>query len=147
MSVALLDVNVLIALIDPEHINHEDAHRWFAKQRKAGWATCLLTINGCVRILSNPSYPAVGATPAGIVALMSKMCSLPGHQFWSDSVSLLDDRVFRPEVIKGHNQITDVYLLALAIHHRGKLATFDRSIPWKAVLGAKAEHLVLIGSE
>jgi len=145
MSVALLDVNVLIALMDPTHPNHEDAHQWFTRQRRAGWATCSITINGCIRILSNPSYGAVDATPSEIAALLSKMCALSGHQFWNDSVSLLDARLFRSEAIKGHNQITDVYLLGLAFHHRGKLATFDRSIPWKAVVGAKADQLDLVG--
>jgi len=77
---------------------------------------------------------------------MSRMCSLSGHQFWQDSVSLLDPGIFRSELVKGHNQITDAYLLGLAFHHRGKLATFDRSIPWKAVVGAKANHVDLIGS-
>lgn len=145
MSVALPDVNVLISLIDPAHPNHDDSHRWFARQRSAGWATCSTTINGCIRILSNPGYGAAGATPSGIAAILKKMCSLDGHQFWSDSVSLLEERIFRPEAIQGHNQITDVYLLGLAFHHRGKLATFDRTIPWKAVVGAKANHLDLIG--
>jgi len=144
MSVALLDVNALLALMDPLHPNHEDAHRWFTRQRRAGWATCSVTINGCIRILSNPAYGAVDPKPAAAALLLAKMCSLAGHQFWGDSVSLLDGRIFRPDAIKGHNPITDVYLLGLAFHHRAKLATFDRSIPWKAVIGAKPEHLDLI---
>jgi hypothetical protein len=114
MRAALLDVNVLIALFDPGHPNHEDAHRWFSRNRKQGWATCAVTINGCIRVLSSPSYPA-------------------------------DETLFRPEAIAGHRQVTDVYLLGLAIRRGGRLATFDRSIPLKAVRGARAECMEVLG--
>ena len=144
MSVPLLDVNVLIALIDPAHPNHDNAHLWFAAHKR-GWATCPTTINGCIRILSNPAYPAMDSTPARMIDLMRKMCSSAGHRFWHESVWLLDEQVFRQQAITNYRQITDVYLLGLAVHHRGTLATFDRSIPWKAVVGARANHIDLIG--
>ena len=145
MSIALLDVNVLVALHDPSHPNHEDAHRWFGRNRKRGWATCPVTANGCVRVLSNPAYPSVTATPAEVASRLRVLCAGPDHEFWSDSVSLLDESLFRLQAIAGHRQITDIYLLGLAIRHGGRLATFDRSIPLKAVVGASAAHLELIG--
>ena len=146
MSRALLDVNVLVALHDPAHPNHEDAHRWFGRNRKRGWATCPVTVNGCVRVLSNPAYPTVAATPAEAASRLRILCAGPDHEFWSDSVSLLDESLFRPQAITGHRQITDIYLLGLAVRHGGRLATFDRSIPLKAVAGAGPAPLELLGS-
>lgn len=146
MNTALLDVNVLVALHDPAHPNHEDAQRWFGRNRKRGWATCPVTVNGFVRVLSNPAYPTVTATPAEVASRLRALCAGPGHEFWSDSVSLLDESLFRPQAIAGHQQITDTYLLGLAVRHGGRLATFDRSIPLKAAVGAGAAHLDLIGN-
>jgi len=146
MSIVLLDVNVLVALFDPAHPNHEDAHQWFGRHRRRGWATCPLTINGCVRVLSNPAYPTVEATAAEVISRLRILCSGPDHHFWHDSVSLLDEKLFRPNMIPGHQKITDAYLLGLAVRQNGGLATFDRSIPIKAVVGARPEHLHLIGA-
>ena len=146
MSIALLDVNVLVALHDPAHPNHEDAHRWFGRNRKRGWATCTITVNGCVRVLSNPAYPTVSATPAEAASRLEALCAGPDHEFWSDSVSLLDESLFRLQAITGHQQIADIYLRGLAVRHSGRLATFDRSIPLKAVVGAGPDRLELIGS-
>jgi uncharacterized protein len=146
VSVALLDVNVLVALFDPAHNNHEDAHRWFGRNRKHGWATCPITANGCIRVLSNPAYPTVEATPAEVAERLRSFCSSTDHHFWADSVSLTDESLFRPTMITGHQKITDVYLLGLAVRNHGKLATFDRSIPLKAVTGAGAGSVVLIES-
>jgi hypothetical protein len=145
MSVCLLDVNVLVALFDPVHPNHEDAHRWFAANRKRGWATCPLTINGCVRIICNPAYPSAETTAADIVSYLRTLCSSPEHEFWQDSISLLDESLFRPRLI-GHRSITDIYLLGLAVRRDGALVTFDRSIPLKAVIGSSGRHLEVIGS-
>jgi len=144
MSVGLLDVNVLIALLDPAHPNHEDAHGWFGRNRKRGWATCPLTINGCVRVLCNPAYPTVDATPDEVIVRLRRLCSASDHRFWPDAVALLDERLFDPRRIAGHQRITDIYLLGLAVHQRGKLVTCDRSIPLKAVIGAEASHLEVL---
>jgi toxin-antitoxin system PIN domain toxin len=141
MSVALLDVNVLVALFDPAHPNHDEAHLWFGRNRRRGWASCPVTINGCVRVLSNPAYPTVDATPAEVLSRLSVLCASPDHRFWSDSVSLLENALFRPKMITGHQKVTDVYLLGLAVRHDGRLATFDRSIPLNAVVGAEPHHL------
>jgi len=144
MSVALLDVNVLVALFDPAHQNHEDAHRWFARNRRHGWATCPITINGCVRVLSNPAYPTVEAAPAEVIRRLRSFCVSTDHHFWADSVSLTDESLFAPTMIGGHQKITDAYLLGLAVRNHGKLATFDRSIPTKAVRAARPGNLVVI---
>ena len=139
---SLLDVNVLIALFDPDHIHHEPAHRWFGDHRSGGWATCPLTENGVVRVLSNPAYSAGAERPARIVERLDMFRSSGDHVFWPDDVSLCDSGVFSLTV--GHRQMTDVYLLALARGHDGRLVTFDRSIPLKAVRGAHPDDLVVI---
>jgi uncharacterized protein len=144
MSAALLDVNVLIALFDPAHPNHEEAHRWFGRQKMDGWATCPMTENGCVRVLSNPAYPTIEATPVEVIERLREMCTDAKHEFWDERLSVLDPHVFHPAFISGSQKITDVYLLALAVRHRGRLATFDRSIPIKAVAGAESDHIELL---
>ena len=143
MSVALLDVNVLVALLDPMHVHHEDAHRWFGLNKKHGWSTCPITINGCVRVLSNPAYPTVTTTPAEIAERLRDFCATPHHHFWSDAISLTDEALFSWPMIGGHQKITDAYLLGLAVHYHGRLATFDKSIPLKAVHGAGPGHWVV----
>jgi toxin-antitoxin system PIN domain toxin len=146
LSIALLDVNVLIALVDSGHHNHEAAHRWFGRNRKYGWATCPLTINGFVRILSNPAYPTVEATPAEAAGALQEMCSTTDHHFWEDSASLLDESLFRLSAISRHQKVTDAYLLGLAVRNHGLLATFDRSIPVKAIHGFSPGNLLVIGA-
>ena len=142
----LLDINVLVALFDPAHVNHDDAHHWFGAHRKRGWATCPITINGCVRVLSNPAYPSVSATSTEVMSRLRSLCSASDHEFWAEGLSLLDAELFRLTAIAGHQKITDVYLLGLAVRRGGTLITFDRSISLKAVIGAERTHLRLLGS-
>ena len=85
---ALLDVNVLVALFDPDHVHHEAAHEWFAANRGAGWATCPLTESALVRILSNAAYTGVRETPANIVERLKAFCASGGHAFWADEISI-----------------------------------------------------------
>lgn len=144
MSVSLLDVNVLIALFDPSHVHHERAHRWFGRNRKHGWATCPLTLNGCIRIFSNPAYASVAAKPAEVIDRLRVLCASPHHEFWADSVSLLDEEFFRPQLIAGHQTITDIYLLGLAVRRHGTLATFDSTITRHGVAHATTRHIALI---
>jgi hypothetical protein len=139
---ALLDVNFLIALFDPDHVHHEPAHAWFGRHRSAGWATCPLTENGLVRILANPAYSPAAERPAEIAGRLASLRESGHHVFWPDDVSVCDPSVFSLSV--GHRQLTDVYLLALAVRRAGCLTTFDRSIPVKVVRGARAEHLVVV---
>lgn len=113
MSV-LLDVNVLVALLDPGRIFHDVAHDWFGA-RRTPWATCPLTENGAVRVISNPRYPNTTGTASTAADLVGGLCGLPGHVFWPDSVSLLDPDVCQIGYLTASGQVTDSYLLALAV--------------------------------
>jgi uncharacterized protein len=139
---ALLDVNVVVALFDPNHIHHEPAHVWFAEHRAAGWATCPLTENGVVRVLSNPAYASVAERPQEVARRLTAFRASGHHEFWPDDVSICDTSLFG--LTAGHRQLTDVYLLGLATAHGGCLVTFDRSVPLKAVRQANVENLVII---
>jgi len=141
---ALLDVNVLIALFDPDHVHHEIAHDWFADHRAAGWATCPLTENGFVRVLSNPARGGEVRGVPELVARLRKFCASGRHEFWPDSISLCDERLFDPSLARGHKQLTDVYLLGLAVKRGGCLVTFDRKLPLGAVKGARRESLAVV---
>lgn len=136
MTVYLLDVNVLLALSDPMHLYHEGAHRWFSTRGKTGWATCPLTENGFVRIASHPSYPNRPGDAPLVITLLRQFCAMPGHSFWPDAVSIRD--MLQPGALFTHNQLTDIYLLGLAVAQGGKLATFDQRITSTLVRGGVA---------
>jgi uncharacterized protein len=142
--VALLDINVLAALFDPDHVHHEAAHRWFAKERRRSWATCPIFENGLIRILSSAAYADPPQAPLDTAARLQQFCESGNHEFWPDEISMRDLRPAQPGFALSHKQITDVYLLALAHHHDGRLATLDRSIPLSAVEGATSRHLEII---
>ncbi len=144
MRPALLDVNLLVALFDPEHVHHETAHDWFADTASDGWATCPMTENGFVRVLANPAYGAAISRPSELVARLRRFCKGPHYRFWTDDVSLRDETLFDPSFLTSHRQLTDIYLLGLARRHGGRLATFDRTIPLKAVVGARRELLEVV---
>jgi hypothetical protein len=142
---ALLDVNVLIALLDPDHVFHERAHAWWGANLQSGWASCPVTENGVVRIMSNPGYSrAAHFAPGDLISRLRTFARQTIHEFWPDDISLRDATVFATERIHGSRQITDLYLLALAAKHHGKLATFDGGIPISAVRSAKAENLCAV---
>ena len=140
---ALLDVNVLVALFDQDHASHQSALRWFSDHGTSGWASSPITQNGCIRVMSQPTYP--NALPvAAIVDRLREASSHESHAFWPDDISILDDAVVDRERVHGPRQLTDVYLLALAVAKRGRLVTFDRAIPLEAVRGAQKRHLVIL---
>ena len=139
---ALLDVNVIVALFDPNHIHHDPAHQWFAEHPASGWATCPLTENGVIRVLSNPAYSSVAERPQEVARRLAAFRASGRHVFWPDDVSVCDTTLFSLSV--GHRQLTDIYLLGLATAHDGCLATFDRSVPLKAVRRATLVNLVII---
>jgi toxin-antitoxin system PIN domain toxin len=139
----LLDVNVLIALIDPTHIQHDRAHDWFARTGRRAWATCPLTENGMLRIVGNSRYPSSPGNPAAVAELMSVFLALGGREFWPDDVSLLDPNRVDATRLLNSAQITDSYLLALAGAHGGKLATLDRHMVTAAVTdGSRAIYMI-----
>jgi toxin-antitoxin system PIN domain toxin len=141
--VALLDVNVLIALFDPNHVHHEVAHDWFADDRSSGWATCPITENGLIRVLS--AAASTSATrPRDLIEGLRTFCRSGHHVWWDRTVSLRDQTLFDHASIGGSRQITDIYLLGLAKWMGGRLATFDQTIPLGAVVGATRDHLAVI---
>jgi len=144
--VSLLDVNLLVALFDPDHVHHDLAHDWFADHHTGGWATCPVTENGFVRVLANPAYGSAIARPSELVERLRQFCASKHHAFWPDAVSLGDTRVFNAAFIRGHRQITDIYLLGIAMNAGGRLATLDRTIPLAAVRGATRARLAVISA-
>lgn len=142
---ALLDVNVIIALLDPDHAFHNRAHDWWAANAGRGWASCPLTENGVVRIMSNPGYSQHASfTPGNLIARLQKFTENSDHEFWPDDISLRDETIFLTGHIHGSRLLTDLYLLALAAKREGRLATFDHGIPLSAVKAAKAPNLCVI---
>jgi len=140
---ALLDVNVLIALLDADHSVHARAMTWFASRAKVGWASCPITQNGCVRVMSHPSYP--NALPVrAVMDRLAEAGASPFHEFWPDDISLLDAKVANSGRIHGPRQITDVYLLALAVRHGGQFVTFDAAVSRAAVIGADKTHVLVL---
>ncbi|MBK1688141.1 TA system VapC family ribonuclease toxin [Rubrivivax gelatinosus] len=142
---ALLDVNVLVALLDAGHLHHHAAMDWMATHEAAGWASCPLTQNGCLRILSLPSYPNP-QPPALVAQRLAEAVVHESHAFWPDDLSLLQPGLLRWDRVLSSRHITDLYLLALAVRHGGRLVTLDRSIALEAVPGATPEHLTVIGA-
>ena len=140
---ALLDVNVLVALLDGGHLHHRVAMDWLTAHARAGWASCPLTQNGCLRILSLPTYPNP-QPPARVAERLAAATADRSHVFWPDSLSLLEPERLHWERVLSTRHITDVYLLALAVEHRGCLVTFDRSLAVAAVPGALKKHLVVL---
>jgi toxin-antitoxin system PIN domain toxin len=140
---ALLDVNVLIALLDADHLHHARASAWLAANLSAGWASCAITQNGCVRIMSQPGYP--GSLPAARVAERLRAATTTvHHRFIGAAPSLLDTSQFDCEQLLGHRQLTDAWLLGLAAANALRLVTFDAHVPSRVVRVARAEHLVVL---
>ncbi len=142
----LLDVNVMIALIDPAHVGHDAAHAWFAGVGSASWATCPITENGVMRIVGHPSYPNSAGSPAAVAPIVARLRALPGHVFWNDAFSLVGTNLVDVAHISTPGQVTDTYLLALAVANGGRLATFDRRLSTNAVRGGKAGLHVIDGN-
>jgi uncharacterized protein len=138
---ALLDVNVLIALHDPQHVHHALAVDWLVAHAADGWASCPITQNGCLRVMSQPAYPQARGV-AELIDLLGGSFRAPTHQFWPDDISLFTGSTLRKGTVLGHRQLTDAYLLALAVAHGGRFVSFDRAIAVGSVSGAGKEHLV-----
>ncbi|WP_436701106.1 TA system VapC family ribonuclease toxin [Nocardioides sp. BYT-33-1] len=139
---ALLDVKVLLALFDTDHADHRRAWDWLRDNVEHGWASCPLTENGFVRIISQPRYPHP-IPPGQAIALLGEAAATDLHEFWPDDVSVLDPTRMTRDRVHGPRQLTDLYLLSLAVAHEGRLVTFDDAVPLSAVPGATADHLVV----
>ena len=139
----LLDVNVLIALIDPVHVGNSSALRWFSAVGEQSWATCPMTENAVLRIVGHRSYPNWPGNPSVVAESLDRFRKHPGHTFWPDDISLLDAQKFDLSRLLNPSQVTDSYLLALAIAHGGQLATLHRRmIPDAVRNGAQGIHLI-----
>jgi uncharacterized protein len=125
----LLDVNVLIALLWPAHESHLPVQRWFQRHSRQGWATCPLTEAGFVRIVSNPAFSPDAVRPEEASRLLSANQKHDSHQFWPDEIGFAHALQLGRLRLGGHQQVTDAYLLGLALHRKGSLATLDRSVP------------------
>jgi toxin-antitoxin system PIN domain toxin len=128
VTIALPDVNVLVALAWPNHIHHEPAHAWFSEHQAAGWATCPLTESGFVRVSSNPRLTPEARRPREALQLLEKIVSLAGHVFWDDATSIVRSAHVARERLTGYRQVTDAHLVAIALAHGGRVATFDRGM-------------------
>ncbi|HYK61264.1 MAG TPA: TA system VapC family ribonuclease toxin [Bryobacteraceae bacterium] len=136
----LLDVNALIALVDADHIHHQRMRRWFDEHAHDGWATCPITENGFIRVVSNAKYPSGQRTSAELVGTLRdlKTAGVEAYQFWPDDITFTDNALFRPEYLVRSGHVTDAYLLGLAAKHGGRLVSFDGSLPWQAIRGASS---------
>jgi toxin-antitoxin system PIN domain toxin len=137
----LLDVNVLIALLDASHEHNQLVRRWFLRQQENGWATCPITENGFLRIVSSTAYPNLRITPGEAASVLNglKQNFFRNYRFWPNDISLADPAIFDLGLITGARQTTDLYLAGLAKRNAGHLATLDDSVSWKAVRGATAK--------
>ena len=142
---ALLDVNVLIALLDAAHVHHREAMQWIEKEIGNGWASCPLTQNGCIRVMAQPGYPGA-FRPTEVAERLGGATADPAHEFWPADRSLLDADTLDWSHVLGHHQITDAYLLSLAVQRDGRFATFDRNVPLAAVRGAEQRHMVVLAN-
>ena len=140
---ALLDISVLLALLDRDHVLHERGRQWFEEEVRHGWASCAVTQNGFVRILSQPGYPSPVPTGSAM-RLLAAATAAAYHEYWPSDLSILDETVFDHARIHGPRQLTDVYLLGLAARHGGRLVTFDQTIALAAVPTAKPDNLVVL---
>jgi len=140
---ALLDVNVLIALHDANHVHHAIATQWLISNIDQGWASCAMTQNGCLRIMAQSGYSNPQPLPV-LVRMLQKSTQSQAHEFWGDGPSLLDATCFQHTHIHSPRQLTDLYLLALAVAHQGRFVTFDHRIPLSAVHGATSRDLVVL---
>jgi hypothetical protein len=140
---SLLDVNVVVALLDRDHIHHRSARSWLEREIHHGWASCAITQNGVVRVMSQPRYPN-SVTTAEAADLLTAATRSAHHAYWSCDVSLIDPVVVDRSFLHGPRQVTDVYLLALATSKSGRFVSFDGAVPIDAVRGARSENLVVL---
>ena len=137
----LYDVNVLIAMFDDEHAQHDTTMRWHSENAAAGWATCPITQNGLIRIMSQPTYTRPLTTRQVTERLWEAMLD-DKHVFLPDDVSLANPQIVAADALISHKATTDIYLLALAVGHNAQFVTFDHGVSLRAVVGATAAHLV-----
>jgi toxin-antitoxin system PIN domain toxin len=140
--VALLDVNLLIALAWPNHVHHASAHAWFGARAPLGWATCSIVELGFVRVSSNARAVPAAVSPQEAASLLRRITALRGHQFWTDDIRFAESPEVARSRVVGHQQVTDAHLVALAVRRGGCLATLDRGVRALVAAGLSAESAV-----
>jgi toxin-antitoxin system PIN domain toxin len=143
-TISLLDVNVLIATAWPTHPAHGKAQQWLANHALEGWATCPLTELAFVRILSNPAFSPHALRPNDALALLRANLAHPAHQFWSDEIPLGTALEPLGTTLTGHQQLTDAYLLGLAILRKGRLVTLDQTVARLLSNKTEQQHFVVV---
>lgn len=128
MTTYLLDVNVLVALLWPAHESHQLALRWFHRLGRKGWATCGITQAGFVRIVSNPAFTRDALSPQQAIELLETNAGHPAHRLWKDENGFLSLVAPFADRITGSRQVTDAFLLGLALRNKGKVATLDQAM-------------------
>ena len=141
--IPLYDVNVLIAMFDDEHAQHQSTLQWHRVNAALGWATCPITQNGLIRIMSQPAYTRP-LTTRQVADRLYEATLDHNHRFVPDDISLTDPKVVNFDALLSHKTTTDIYLLALAVAHNARFVTFDRGVSLRSVVGATAEHLVTL---
>lgn len=142
MTVYLLDVNLLIALAWPDHVHHAAAHRWFVTAGSKGWATCPLTQLAFVRISANPRIVSAAVSPREASRTLASITAQPGHYFWPDTLEITAIPEFSNAALSGHRQVTDAYLIGIARHRKGKLATLDKGLSSLVLDPAERRNLI-----
>lgn len=133
--IALLDVNVLLALVWSNHPNHGAAHEWFSREAGMGWATCTLTQSGFLRLSLNPQVVQVAIDGPTASSLLNGLIAHSAHQH-IDRIPSLSGPVFEEifQQVNGYRQLSDAVLLYIARTHAAQLVTFDQAIasicPW-----------------
>lgn len=139
----LLDVNVLLALVWPRQEHHSIVKAWFLAGGKRHWVTCPVTEAGCVRLLSNPSVTPGALKVTEALEVLEANLKLPDHVFWPDAIDLQSALSLCGGRLQGYRQVTDAYLLGLAIHHKAHLVTLDGGIASLAPVTARSSTRVV----
>ncbi len=145
-SVWLLDANLLIALTQAAHVHHGEAHGWFGAQPHRRWASCAITQLAFLRLTSNPKVTGCETTPAEAVQALAAMVGSEVHEYWSEAPEPAGLATLQHPALVGHRQVTDAYLLGLAVVHRQRLATLDRGLVSFASAAGHEAHVELVSA-
>jgi toxin-antitoxin system PIN domain toxin len=141
----LLDINVLIALTHSAHVHHALVQDWVQAQGKLAWSSCTVTQLGFVRLAGMPAIGGANTSPAAALALLDQLLAHPGHHFWPDAQGIANSEALRSPLIVGHRQVTDGYLLGLAMREGSALVTLDRGLASVARAMQAERHVHWIG--
>jgi uncharacterized protein len=126
--IALLDVNVLIALAWPEHVFHAVVVQWFDQRADQGWATCSITESGFIRVSANAKVVGAPVRPSEAAELLRQLQMVGSHTFWVDDVAPSQSPLMPLDRLTGNKHVADAHLLALSRRHQGSIATLDRAV-------------------